>query len=460
MHEALFLMLNQDAARCQRVCHDGFTQPSFVRNPTCAPVIIGDPSAENARVQPYICLKCRTLTTSPVNNIFILKRLSLRPRELKSKALQRPNHTAVSSLRLCIDEQQQQFSSIIYVCIVEIEQVAGLIISRQRPTVALCDVASRTSWVSSQFVDELETISRAGIGLANSTSFRKEGEPPRIHIRWSCGLLGQAHEEGTFFIEPKARFKILFGCAYSTNHLPTKHFRSRRSTRTKGKRIEPQPHIRDQAVESFRAGVETGILVPLERMNLKQDNRPTLMPIADVEVDLDYTWQLYSGTDQALNDGPNQSDSSNFMPSFYGNVFSPKDITSANSSVNTDERDHMLESTDASFSESSYQSTDWIGGPSGAQHHTEPGYMIGSWANQSVYEEPQYWAVPRMMYSEPRPWSIQRCRDLTPEHRTKLAAAQESAGKEAEKYWQWDEEEKKYKHYDEGCADPVWYNPP
>jgi hypothetical protein len=41
-----------------------------------------------------------------------------------------------------------------------------------------------------------------------------------------------------------------------------------------------------------------------------------------------------------------------------------------------------------------------------------------------------------------------------------LADMKAASEKAVTDYWQWDEEAKNYKHYDEGSSVPVWYNPP
>lgn len=330
-------------------------------------------------------------------------------------------------------------------CIVEIEDIEGIIVPRERPTVALCDVASTTSWVSSKFVDELEAT---GFSLTSQKSRRKEGRPPRIQIRWSCDTLGQAHEEGTFFIEPKAQFKISFGCAYSINHLPPKSHHPRPSTRRKGKQSEQESHIRDEAVESFRQGIQAGVILPLERMTAVTDDQQPLMQIANVEAELHHTWQSYSSTDQALSNSNDAETSSYCLSSSYGEV-SAGDIVSTRGSETDSDNRHIAQSANTSVSGSSYQSSSWADQPA-----------LGGWMSQTLYEEPQPWVIPRIIQSERRPHPFQRCRNLTPRGQAKLAAARAISEREAAEYWQWDDEAQKYKHYDEGCSEPVWYNPP
>jgi len=372
-------------------------------------------------------------------------------------------------LRLNAPTQPRQWSEsgvvssgekVIFVCIVEVEQVSGVIVPRERPTIALCDIASTASWVSSQFVDELEASS-TGINLTNQTSHRKGGGPRRIHIRWSCDTLGQTHEEGTFFIEPKAQFKILFGCSYNISHLPTKRYQPSYRTRRKGKHIEQESHIRNEAVESFRQGIDTGTLLPLERMTpVVSPDRAPLMPIMDVEAELDYTWRSYSYTEQTLSTISDDADNSSYVSASHGQVFSADDISSVRGSETEDERRYISESANTSVSENSYQNSSWTEGLMRQQADAHPAYILQGWAAQPVYEEPQPWVVPRIMQFERRPVSFKQCRDLTPRHQAKLAAARAASEQESMDYWQWDEEAQNYKHYDEGCSEPVWYNPP
>ncbi|KAF4633843.1 hypothetical protein G7Y89_g4275 [Cudoniella acicularis] len=56
--------------------------------------------------------------------------------------------------------------------------------------------------------------------------------------------------------------------------------------------------------------------------------------------------------------------------------------------------------------------------------------------------------------------SIKRSKEPSASDQRVLAEAKAVAEREAVAYWIWDEEVGRYKHYDEGCSEPVWYNPP
>jgi len=358
-----------------------------------------------------------------------------------------------------IDSGSAEEKQTIFVCIVEIEQTAGFTVSRERPVIALCDVASSTSWISSRFAEELEKAGSTKLSRTNQPSRRTGSKPSRIHIRWSCATLGQNHEEGIFFIEPEAQFNISFGCAYDIERFSSKRYQLSHYTRRKGKRTEQELHVSDRAVEAFQRGIEEGILFPLERMPQLPGGLAPLMTISDLEAELDHTYESYSFTEQALSTVSNDQDNFSYLPSSYGDTFSSVNLASLKESEIDNERSYAAASTNMSVSGGSRRthslSDTFQKEPAG----TSPAYSLEGWATQSLCEEPQPW-VPHMFRSEKSPFSFKRCRELTPKRQAKLAATRAAAEKETSDYWQWDEEAQSYKHYDEGCSEPVWYNPP
>ncbi|KAE8454013.1 hypothetical protein EG329_007789 [Mollisiaceae sp. DMI_Dod_QoI] len=189
-------------------------------------------------------------------------------------------------------------------------------------------------------------------------------------------------------------------------------------------------------------------------------DRAPLVPITDVEAELDYTWRSYSYTEKALSTFSDDADNSSYVPTSHGDVFSTDDISSAKGFEMEDERWYMSESANTSFSDNSYQNSSWAEGLMSQQADVHPAYILQGWATQSVYEEPQPWVVPQVIQPERRHASFKQCEDLTPRSQAKLAAARAASKQESANYWQWDEEAQNYKHYDEGCLEPVWYNPP
>lgn len=342
-----------------------------------------------------------------------------------------------------------------FVCIVEIEQSAGFTASQERPVIALCDFESSSCWISSRFAEELETAGSTKLTHTNRSSGRKGRKPSHVHIRWSCAILGQNYEEGIFVIEPGAQFKISFGCAYNIHHISSKRYQSSYDTRRKGKRTEQELPISYRAVEAFCRGIEEGVLLPLEKMPQLSDGPTPMMAISDLEDELAHTYESYSFTNRALNIASNSQADCSYPQSSYGDAFNEIELTSLKID---NEISYIAASTTASFSEKSRRAQTVLDKLQRGRVSTSLAYSLEGWATQSLSEEPQPW-LPRTYRSEKDIPSFKRCRELTMEQQAKLAISRESIEKEAFDYWQWDEEAQNYKHYDEGCSEPVWYNP-
>ena len=326
------------------------------------------------------------------------------------------------------------------------------------PVIALCDSASSTNWVSAQFVQDMENLSSTTFKYTRRSERRNGNEAARINIRWSCEKLGQFAEEGTFFIEPKAHFKMLFGCGYNTNHLPTKnpmHF-PRKCTRRRRKHVEKDRPLPEKGAESLRRGIENGTLLPLKIMPPVSEHGDTFRSIADLEVELDYVWRSYSFTDQLLTSDSMDDEDSSYVPSSSHQLLSSLEML--NSEPETNEH-NLAKSMNTSVSE----------GPSrkhGLSHHLKQDlgasqqlWRLGKWMHQTSSEEPQPW-VPEIAQPVGARFSFRRCLGLTERQRLLLAETRAATEEASTEYWTWDEEAKNYKHYDEGCSEPVWYNPP
>jgi len=295
----------------------------------------------------------------------------------------------------------------------------------------------------------------------NRTGRRKRNEAPCIIIRWTCGKLGQYGVEGTFFIEPKAHFKILFGCGYDFIQRPLLteqigRFPSRYTGR-KGRKALSDQTLPEQVADSFRQGIENGTLLLLKRMLQLSGKRFSSVTLADVEVELEYVCAIYSSTDRILSSDFTDDDSSH-IPSSAGDFFNSIEISSIRSSE-TDLHDYgYTESANTPVSGDPYRSNSLIE-ELRAKRGLHAPYGLEGWYSQDVSEEPQPF-LSRAIQPRITPFYFNRVSKLNLKQQQALAAAKAAAEKETRDYWQWDEAAKNYKHYDEGSSDPVWYNPP
>jgi hypothetical protein len=385
----------------------------------------------------------------------------LRRREFDSKTNEYL-HDEVSSCNADITlKSKTDIFKNIFAFIVEVEQAADCLMPRELPVIALCDAGSRTNWVSSKFLEDLERSVSTTLKLSSRSGHRKGSEARRINIRWTCGKLGQYSAEGTFFIEPKAHFKILFGCRYEIkpNLVPADR-NSRLSSRYTSKRDQKnrkeQP-LSAEVADSFRQGIEDGTLIRLKRMP-HLSHHGLSVSLAELEVELQYSYDIHSLTERALSSDSIADDSSSYIPSSAAHALSSIEISSIRGSE-TDVDDY-------GYTESANTSL-WDDPPRGhslserlrAERGSPPPYSLQGWYVQDVCEEPQPF-LSRMIQPRRIPFYFKRCVTLNSKQQQDLAALKAAAEKAASDYWQWDEEAKNYKHYDEGSSVPVWYNPP
>ncbi len=205
---------------------------------------------------------------------------------------------------------------------------------RELLVIALCDAGSRTNWISSRFLEDLERSLSTTLQPSSLSGHRTGTEVRRINIRWTCGKLGQYSAEGTFFIEPKAHFKILFGCGYEIKpYLVPADRNSRPSSRYTSKRAKKnrkQP-LSAEVADSFRQGIEDGTLIRLKRMPQLSDHGLSLS-LAELEVELEYSYDMHTLTERALSSDSIEDDSSSYIPSSAAHALSSIEISSVRGS--------------------------------------------------------------------------------------------------------------------------------
>lgn len=222
----------------------------------------------------------------------------------------------------------------------------------------------------------------------------------------------------------------------------------------RGKRIAENPSLSETAVDSLHQGIEDGTLLPLRFMPPMSKDADTFKSIADLEVELEYVWRSYSFTEHLLASDSIYDENSSEIHSSSDRLLSSMDILY--SEPDTDER-YRAESTNTSIS-------DQPNGPVSLSQELrrdrgDPQQMwrLGNWMNQSTADQP--WNS-RTVQQDKSFFPLTRCLEPTPKQRLALAETRKATEKASRAYWTWDEETKKYKHYDDGCSEPVWYNPP
>lgn len=332
---------------------------------------------------------------------------------------------------------------------------------KEIPIIALCDSGSRTNWVSSKFLEDLERSFSTNLKLSSRSSHWKGSEARRINIRWTCGKLGQHSAEGTFFIEPKAKFKILFGCGYEikpdlmpaerSSRLPSRY------TSRKGKKLYKGQGLPTEVTESFRQGIDNGTLIRLKRMPQLSDSGDSVS-LAELEVELEYSYDIHSVTDRALSSDSIEDDDASYILSSTRQALSSIEISSVRGSE-TDIDDYAYtESANTSLWEYPHRGNS-LNERLRAERGVHLPYSLQGWFGQDVCEEPQPF-ISRIIQPRRAPFYFNRCTKLGLKQQKALAAAKTIAEKATRDYWQWDEEAKNYKHYDKGSSEPIWYNPP
>jgi len=346
----------------------------------------------------------------------------------------------------------------IYAGIVEIEQAADLLMTREIPVIALCDSEGQTNWVSQKFVDDLAKSDPTAFKLAVRPR-RRKGDLSHINIRWTCRKLGQFSQTGIFYIEPKANFKILFGCGYNINtdlrkrilYLPSPYNRIREK-----KQRHEDVVLSDKVAGQFRRGIEDGTLLQLRRIPQFPDHDSSFMTMAELEAELEYVYGSFSMTDEALN----STSTDEIDPAYPLSTMNLLEIESSQGSIVTDSEDpSSTASTNTSMSEEPYRSQSLSERLRRERCQPRQPWGLEGWFDQGICEEPQPW-IRRAVQQRRAPSSFTRCQDVDPSQEQALAAARAEAAKRSAEYWIWDEGAKNYKHYDPGSAEPVWYNPP
>ncbi|KAH6713000.1 hypothetical protein BKA61DRAFT_67093 [Leptodontidium sp. MPI-SDFR-AT-0119] len=343
-----------------------------------------------------------------------------------------------------------------YAFIAEITKAGDTVMPGGLPIIALFDTGCDMNWVSAELVDKLQQSTHPLTEYKSRTGYRRKNSKAII-ISWSCGKLGQYSEESTFLIAPKAHFKMMFGCAPSS--APQPDFRPHsfgsycKSRKSKSKDTLMQPPS-ETATDLLLRGIEDGTLLRLTK--LPQDGKDSQMVVADLEIDLQYVHASYSFTDCILGSNSVADSSSLYDHKFAEQALSGLEVSSIQGSSETDTESHpRTESSNTSISENAACRLSSI--THKLQRERFP-WPIKSWANQGIEEGP--W-IPKQIRLQPRrSYPIRQCHNLSPEQESALAATKAAALEETSGYWIWDKEVKQYKHFDEGCTDPVWYNPP
>jgi hypothetical protein len=234
---------------------------------------------------------------------------------------------------------------------------------------------------------------------------------------------------------------------------------SSRYTSKRDKNNRKEQPLSAEVADSFRQGIEDGTLIRLKRMPQLSDHGLSVS-LAELEVELEYSYDIHSLTERALSSDSVEDYDSSYIPSTATHALSSIEISSIRSSE-TDVDDYGYVNTDSA------NTSLWDDRPRGnslserlqAERGSHPPYSLQGWFGQDVCEEPQPF-LSRMIQPRTIPFYFKRCITLNSKQRQDLAAMKAAAEKAARDYWQWDEEAKNYKHYDEGSSVPVWYNPP
>jgi hypothetical protein len=263
-------------------------------------------------------------------------------------------------------------------------------------------------------------------------------------------------------IKPNPHFKILFGCGYrmkfDTTRAPRSVYVPRLSRSGSQRHSKTEPTFSPRAAESFRRGIEDGTLLRLKRLPAISQEENPYISIAELEVELESVYSSYSLTEKVLNSAEDDVSPYKFPPLVEA-LRSTMCLSSSHSSVTTDNDEHASTlSTNTSISEDPYKRHPLSEKLRIERLGTQTQFSL--WFGQSICEEPQPW-IPRMVQQPERSvFGFTQCKTLDSRRQLALEEAKAVAERESEGYWIWDEAVKNYKHYDEGCAEPVWYNPP
>ncbi|KAH8685799.1 hypothetical protein BGZ60DRAFT_426268 [Tricladium varicosporioides] len=349
------------------------------------------------------------------------------------------------------------------------------------PVIALCDPESSVNWASQKLVEYLSIYGEE----YRKRPHRGQTEKSHIRIHWSCGRLGLHSQQDRFCIKPDAGFKIMFGCAYSTRPASRQSLSRIRlqNRQSSASQRQTETRLSDEVIQRFHRGMEDGTLLRLKRNLPYVSDEGSARTIEELEAELEYVFDSFVQTDRVLDSTeevpPHYTHSSvDNMPRSPQTITSSSQIPRASVPIPSSSGDSILDfsehfstlSSATSVSDfpysrkrASYSLAETIEGDKLTQSHNPYSlYSIADWIDQPPNEDP--WVL-RTITQEHTPepevqsLGIRRCTELGDEKRQILDRARAIAEKEAGAYWIWDEEVQQYKHYDEGCADPVWYNP-
>ncbi|EPE28546.1 hypothetical protein GLAREA_09667 [Glarea lozoyensis ATCC 20868] len=365
----------------------------------------------------------------------------------------------------------------IFALVIEIRHAAGLSLPDGIPVIALCDFENSQNWVSRGLVEYLSSK------ITGAPTHHPQLDHGLVKIRWNCERLKQYDQEGSFLVEAKAKFKIVFGCGHMKRggHIisTSRSFPSSNSTRLfQSRRSKTDPFLSNEVTRAFHEGVKSGTLLRLKQVPSVILNQTLCDSVEELEKSLEFVSTSNNLVEQALtiSDGQtldeHMAELTNLIP-----TFPPVVAHSSGDSDTTELSEYTLLSTNTSLSTGSPQikqipRLSLLGrhpdvSLSGPEAQGDPLY---DWQNQSTFDDPARWfcsQIPESKYENSSRSASSAKGSATPRTATLDETAQlvlEEAGivadHETSLYWTWDKDAHRYKHFDEGCEEPVWYCPP
>jgi hypothetical protein len=343
----------------------------------------------------------------------------------------------------------------IFALVIEIHHIAGLAISKGVPVIALCNFDSPQNWVSQGLVEYLSSK------ITKRPTSHPHLEHDLIKVSWSCERLGQYNQEGTFIVEPKAKFTIVFGCAQFKPCSPvvstSRSFPVITPARvSRPGRSKTEPVLPNATVQEFREGLENRTLLRLRRVPSVVLDQTLNETVEELEETLDLIYTTDTFVDQALTTSDIQNTNSHItqlkdlIPTIR-----KRTIHSSCNSVATE----LSESTNDQSTNTSI-STD---GP----QYKRVTRQIPLGFNTDTTLNARWFCCSQIPESKYENSSASVSGSITPRTDTLQERAQKLldevslvADLEANEYWTWDEEACRFKHFDHGSEVPVWYSPP
>lgn len=322
------------------------------------------------------------------------------------------------------------------------------------PIIAICDTGSTRNWISSAFVKRLESKNSSDVEFVKRVK-DKGVRRTWVKVRWSSEVL-ENYEESTFVVEPKAHFKMSFGCAKKTNFAFSRLHTAIRSVKSKSTIngcFEPQQSM--NVKDALRLGISQGRLLPVK--SVSPGAKTTTM--AQLEDILEEWSKSCLSFDQALEECSPQGNNSASEHEYMTDYMEDVKYDSPASSVNSSE-------------------APWPPHSSGLYHKSCGSLTVGLFTQDLNYvntlhndgqSRPEY-CSDRLVLNELGSWSKEESHSagldtlsyhasqhIRQEYLREIHNKQESV---ASSYWEWDNKAGNYKHYDEDIAEVVWYNPP